>query len=264
MRGRPLTILLIACWALVPGLRAGDDGCPAKEVVLERLQSVHPERGSRTAVFQSPPPNDLYEKAAAKPGQAFAAKDGKTVWGVMVTNHPVEAIWKAVNDEPHHAIEGEYLPVRHSEIIEGTPRGDSRVLFQYFKKAGVGRWWVSRVQMNELLYGDSQGKIWELTWKDMQDEIDATKPPMNSVSEDMLALEASYGAWFVVPIGEHCTLLEYFNHTEPGGFVSFAQGLLAKKSVRDTLDGVIRLADEHLPAPHPDSVFIRPDGSLLD
>lgn len=264
MFGHRLTILLTACLAFVPVVRAETVGCPGKDDVLDHLKSIHPERGSRTAVFHSPPPTDLYEKAAAKPGQAFAAKDGKTVWGVMVTEHPVDAIWKALNDEPHHAIDGDYIPVRHSEIIDGTPRGESRLLFQYFKKAGVGRWWVSRVEMNERLYKDSEGKIWELTWTDVQDELDASQPPMNTVSDAMPRIEGSYGAWFLVPIGDRCTLVEYFNHTEPGGFVSFAQGLLAKKSVRDTLDGMVRLADEHLPAPHPDSVFMRPDGSHLD
>ena len=264
MSGSRLTILLAACLTFVPVAQAGDVGCPGKAEVLDGLKSIHPERGSRTVVFHSPPPTDLYEKAAAKQGQSFAAKDGKTVWGVIVTDRPIEAIWKALNDEPHHAIEGDYIPVGHSEVIGGTPRGKSRVLFQYFKKAGVGRWWVSRVEMNEQLYADSGGKIWELTWNDVQDEVDASQPPMNTVSEEMPALEASYGAWFIVPIGDRCTLVEYYNHTEPGGFVSFAQGLLAKKSVRETLDGMVRLADEHLPAPHPDSVFIRPDGTRLD
>jgi hypothetical protein len=264
MFGRILAGLATACLVLGSVAHADDKGCPAKEVVLERLQSVRPERGSRTVEFKSPPPTDLYEKAAAKQGQPFAAKDGKTVWGVVVTDQPIEAIWKALNDEPHHAIEGDYIPVKHSEVIGGTPRGESRVLFQYFKKAGVGRWWVSRVQMNDQLFSDSQGKIWELTWRDGLEDVDATQPPMNTVSEDMRALESSYGAWFAVPIGDQCTLLEYYNHTEPGGFISVAQGLLAKKSVRDTLDGIVRLAEEHLPAPHPDCIFIRPDGSILD
>ena len=264
MRGRGLIGLMIGSLAWPVAAWAGDSACPSGSEVLERLTAVGPDRGSRTVVFKSSPPTELYEKAATKQGQAFAEKDGKTVWGVIVTEHPIEAIWKALNDEPHHAIDGDYVPVRHSEIIDGTPRGESRVLFQYFQKAGVGRWWVSRVEMNPELFSDSDGKIWELTWQDVQDDIDPSEPPMNAVSADMRPLEASYGAWFVVPIGDGCTLVEYYNHTEPGGFVSFAQGLLAKKSVRDTLDGIVRLAEEHLPAPHPDSVFIRPDGTRLD
>ena len=263
MCGRLLTGLMIASLALPSAAWAGDSACPSKKKVLERLKAIDPDRGSRTVLFHSAPPTELYEKAAAKHGEVFAAKDGKTVWGVLVTEHPIEAIWKAINDEPHHAVDG-YLPVRHSEIIGGTPRGGSRDLFQYYKKAGVGRWWVSRVEMNAKLYSESEGQIWELTWKDLQDDVDASKPPMNAVSEDLPALESSYGAWFVVPINDHCTLVEYYNHAEPGGFVSFAQGLLAKKTVRDTLEGTVRLADEHLSQPHPDCIFVRPDGSRLD
>jgi hypothetical protein len=260
-----IAIGLVLAWLAVPVVAgAGETGCPSEDEILERLERIDPQRGSRTVVFHSEPPNELYRKAAAKPGECFAARDGKTVWGVTVTPRPIDSIWKALNDEPHHAIDGDYIPVRHSEIIGGTPRGESRVLFQYFKKAGIGRWWVSRVEMNEKLYSDSGGEIWELTWNDIQDEIDPTAPPMNTVSENMPALESSYGAWLVVPIGDRCTLLEYYNHTEPGGFVSFAQGLLAKKSVRDTLGGIVRLADEHLSAPHPGAVFIRPDGTRLD
>jgi hypothetical protein len=95
------------------------------------------------------------------------------------------------------------------------------------------------------------------------DEVDASRPPINSVSSDLAPLEASYGAWFIVSIGDSCTLVEYFNHTEPGGFVSFAQGLLAKKSVRDTLDAIVRLVDEHLAAPHEEASFVRPDGTPI-
>lgn len=261
---RILNVLLIASLVAPLAAWAGGEGCPSKDDILAQLKAIHPEKASRTVVFHFQPPTELYEKAAANPGQAFAAKDGKTVWGVIVADQSVEAIWKSLNDEPHHAIDGDYIPVRHSEIIGGTPRGKSRVLFQYFKKVGIGRWWVTRVEMNEQLYHDSEGKIWELTWTDVEDDVDPSQPPMNMVSDDIPKLEASYGAWMAVPVGEGCTLLEYFNHTEPGGFVSFAQNLLAKKSVRDTLYGTVRLAAEHIPEPHPDSVFIRPDGTRLD
>jgi hypothetical protein len=264
MIARLLTVLSTVILLASPGAWAGESGCPSKDRILERLKAINLDRGSRTVKFHSPAPTDLYEQAAAEPGQAFAAKDGKTVWGVIVTQHPIEAIWKALNDEPHHAIDGDYIPVRHSEIVDGTPRGEDRVLFQYFKKAGIGRWWVTRVEMSQKLYSDSKGQIWELTWKDAQQEVDISQPPMNAVSDDMRSLDASYGAWLAVPIDDRCTLLEYYNYTEPGGFISFAQGIMAKKSVRDTVEGVVRLADEHIPAPHPDSVFIRPDGTRLD
>ena len=250
--------IVLAC------LPAHSGECPSKEQILAHVAEVRPERGTRTVRFGAAPPTELYEKAAGAIGRTFVEREGRTVQGVLVTPRSIETMWKALNDEPHHALDGKYVPVRRSEILSGTPRGQSRVLFQYFKKAGVGRWWVSRVEMNPELFRESQGAIWELHWKDILDTVDPSKPPLDAVSRDMPPLEGSYGAWFLVPLGESCTLLEYYNHTEPGGFVSLAQALLAKSSVRGTLDGLVRLADEHLLEPHPDAVFMRPDGTPLD
>ena len=251
-------VILLAC------LPAHSGDCPSKEQILARVAEVRPERGTRTVRFGAVPPAELYEKAAGAIGRTVVERDGKTLQAVLVTPRSIETMWKALNDEPHHALDGKYVPVRHSEVLSGTPRGQSRVLFQYFKKAGVGRWWVSRVEMNPDLFRDSQGAIWELHWKDILDTVDPSKPPLDEVSRDMPPLEDSYGAWLLVPLGGSCTLLEYYNHTEPGGFVSLASALLAKSSVRETLDGLVRLADEHLPEPHPGAVFVRPDGTPLD
>jgi len=248
---------------LVPGVYAAERGCPTRDQILARLVEVHPERGSRTTRFETAPPEALYGKAAGEIERSFVSRQGKTVQAVRVTEHSIETMWEALNDEPHHALDG-YVPVRHSEVIEGTPRGTSRLLFQYFKKAGIGRWWVSRVEMNADLYRSSEGALWELYWKDVLDTVDPTRPPLDSVSSDMAPLKRSHGAWLLIPLAPSCTLVEYYNYTEPGGFVSLGQALLAKSSVRDTLDGIVRLADEHLPEPDPDAVFVRPDGSPLD
>ena len=259
-------IPLWVCFALAfsPGLFADTSGCPDRDAVLAAIEAIDPARGSRTTRFEVDAPIDLYERAAQNVGKPMLDRDGKTVRGVLVIERPIELIWKALNDEPHHALDGKYLPVRHSEVIDGTPRGQDRVLFQYFKKAGIGRWWVTRVEMNERLFADSQGKIWELVWEDLMDTVDTETPPIRSVAKDLSGLKRSYGAWLLLPVSPGCTLIEYFNHTEPGGFVSFAQGLMAKSSVRDTFEAIVRLGDEHLAAPGAEESFMRPDGTPLD
>ncbi|HXV76619.1 MAG TPA: hypothetical protein VD788_09895, partial [Candidatus Polarisedimenticolaceae bacterium] len=230
--------------------------CPTRNEVSTTLRLVDVRRGSRTARFGADPPFALYDKAAANVGRPVASRDGKTMRAVLVIDRPVETIWKALNDEPHHALDGKYLPLRHSEVIGGTPRGIERTLFQYFKKAGIGRWWVSRVEMNGELYRDSAGRIWELSWRGVSDQVDAAQPPISMIADELPPLEETYGAWFLVPLDPRCTLIEYFNHTEPGGFVSIAQNLLAKSSLRETLQAIVRLADEHLPEADPAAVFL--------
>jgi hypothetical protein len=68
----------------------------------------------------------------------------------------------------------------------------------------------------------------------------------------------------MIPIDANCTLIEYVTYSDPGGFLSLAQWLGAGRVIRDTLEGVQRLAREHIPDPHADSPFVRPDGAPIE
>ena len=67
----------------------------------------------------------------------------------------------------------------------------------------------------------------------------------------------------MLPIEPDCTLIEYVTYSDPGGFLSLAQALGAGGVIRDTLEGVQRLAREHIPEPHADARFVRPDGTSI-
>lgn len=258
----PSTILTLASLSLL-ALAPTRAQCPNEDRIVERLEGLRTSRASRTVRFDTDPPLALYRKAARRPGTAVSAREGKKGFGVLVAELPIELLWAAVNDEEHHTLDGGYLPVRHSEIVEGRSRGQSRLLFQYFKKAGVGRWWVSRVQMNADLFEESEGGLWELHWEGRMDEIDPDAPPMNMVSRKMQAVRDTRGAWLMVPLADRCTLVEYFTWTDPGGFVGATQWLLAGRVIRSTLSGLTRMAEDHVSVPHPDAEFVRPDGSPL-
>jgi len=239
--------------------------CPPAARLREALASLDLASASRLARFQSPLPRDLYADAARKVGQAVAAREGDRGFGVMFAERPIKLVWKALNDEEHHALDGPYVPVRRSEVIDGTPRGESRLLFQSFEKFGIGRWWVSRVWLNRELFESSGGRMWEIVWEDRMAEVDRTKPPVSQVASRIRAIERSRGSWLLVPIADRCTLVEHFSWTDPGGFVGATQALVAKKAIRDTVEGVVRLADDHVATvPHTDPPFVRPDGTSLD
>ena len=121
--------------------------CPPPSSILASLDRLNLVAAARTQEFDLQPPRSLYEKAAAKQGKVFVKNNGK--------------LGQAVNDEDHYAQDG-YLPVLHSEVIGGTSRGQERVLFQYFKRAGVGRWWIDQVEMSEGLFVESGSMLWEL------------------------------------------------------------------------------------------------------
>ncbi len=240
-------------------------GCPTAAELERDVRAIDLARASRMARFAAPLPSDLYGAALRRVGRAVAARDGDRAFGVLVAERPIEPLWKALNDEDHHAIVGDYIPVRTSEVIDGTPRGASRLLLQSFQEVGVGRWWASQVWMNRELYVSTHGRMWELVWEDRMADVDRTRPKVQEIAAKLTPIERSRGSWLLVPVAPSCTLVEHFTWTDPGGFVGATQWLLAKKVVRDTVEGLVRLADEHIATtPHPGPPFIRPDGTPLE
>lgn len=237
--------------------------CPAGEEILERLATLELEQAARSEEFGLELPVALYEKAMESPGKPVLERGGKLAQAVLLTTYPIESLWMAINDEDHYA-GGDYLPVRHSEVIEGVPRGERRLLFQYFKRAGVGRWWIDEVVMNRELYEKSGGMLWELRWWDLMETHDEEDLPAEFRDLGLAPIRESRGAWLMIPLAEHCTLVEYVTFSNPGGFLNVAQWFAAGHVIRETLDGIQRLASEHIPQPHPEARFIRPDGAVID
>lgn len=256
--------LVGTCTVLGPSAALGD--CPPAGTILVHLEGLELTAAARTREFELPPPEALYKKAASRPGKVVVKNDGKLGQAVLVTDLPVGALWMGVNDEDHYA-EGGYVPVLHSEVVGGTPRGQDRLLFQYFKRAGVGRWWLDKVVMSHGLFEESRGQLWELRWWDLMDSAAEQSLP-GEVSAELAKLRlspirASRGAWLLIPVTAECTLIEYVTYSDPGGFLSVAQILGAGRVIRDTLEGIEKLAREHIPLPHEGARFVRPDGTPI-
>jgi hypothetical protein len=254
-------IALCLLAGVLPMAGPASGNCPSADEVVAAVDGLDLSRSVRVAIYSAEFPPDLRRKAASKPGRPVATHEGNRGFGALVVSLPVERLWMAVNDEEHHAGE---LPVRRSEVIAGTPRGASRTIFQYFKRWGVGRWWVSRVTMNRELFESSQGRLWELHWEAKNDSVDRTQPPVSEVADKIKPLKRSSGAWLMVPLGGSCTLVEYYNYTDPGGALQSAQLLMINRSIRSTLKALTRLAEQHVEQPHDGPPFVRPDGSPIE
>ncbi len=249
--------------ALVLGSAPVGAGCPSPEATLERLRELDLLGAYRTRELRLTPPWKLFEKAAAKPGEVAVDRSGRLGQAVVVAAVAIEDLWMGINDEDHYA-EGGYVPVEVSRVIEGTPRGRERVLFQYFKRGGFGRWWIDAVEMNADLYESSGGVLWELLWWDLMDERAEGGPPEEFSDLGLAPIRESRGAWLMIPLGVECTLVEYVTRSNPGGFLSMAQWFASGHVMRENLQGVQNLAREHIPQPHPGVIFIRPDGSVIE
>lgn len=255
-----LLALPLLLFLLTPGLCSSE--CPPAEEILDYLAELDLRLASRTARFSLEPPEQLYAKAAAEQGKAATERKGTQAAGVLVVDVPIETLWMAINDEDHHA-DGDYLPIRYSQVIGGANRGQSRLLFQYFRKLGVGRWWVDRMDMDGELFERSDAKLWELRWQDDMDSYQGSPPPEVSIDPKVPPIQETRGAWLLVPINDGCTLIEYSLWSDPGGLLSKAQLLMARSVVRDTLEGMTRFGVEHIDQSHDPSEFVLPDGTSL-
>jgi hypothetical protein len=245
---------ILASWALLCPLPAIAGCPPAKE--LEAIVAGLDLRGTVGTEL----PAELYGEAAREPGRPAVARRGKHGFGVLVVEMSVERLWMAIADEEHHALE---LPVQHSEVIGGMPRGVSRRVFQYIRRWGIGRWWVSDLKMDAGVYEASGGRLWQLRWQDAMDTVDRSRPPVSSVAGKITPIRESRGGWLLAPLGENCTLMAYSNLSDPGGVVGSTQWILVPRTLRATLLGVTRLAGSHMEEPHDGPPFLRPDGSTI-
>ena len=253
-----LWMLVAAC-----GATSGQAECLSPEALEEKLRRLDLDSAYRTEEFDLEPPWTLYRKAAAKPGKVVVDRSGKLGQAVVMAAIPVESLWMAINDEDHYA-DGDYLPVEHSAVIGGTSRGEKRILFQYFRRSGVGRWWVDEVVMNRQLFEESAGQLWELRWWDLMETYAASGLPEEYSELDLAPIKESRGAWLMIPVTASCTLVEYVTVSNPGGFLNVANWFAAGHVIRENLAGLQRLATEHISEPHTEARFLRPDGTVIE
>lgn len=234
-------------------------GCPEAAVAEERLASLDWEALARRRRFASAPPPALRAHALAHPGTVAVARDGRKGFAAVAAALPLPDLWRALNDEDHH---GGFL-VDRSAVVAGTARGPSRILAQALSRYGIGRYWVDRVELSAELFRETSGRVWELTFEDAFGAVAADHPRLRQVAGDLPPVAWTRGAWALVAVEEGCTLVDYFVWSDPGGALSTFQSLGAKGAIRDALEGLLRMAREHAPQPHPGLSFSRPDGSPL-
>ena len=88
---------------------------------------------------------------------------------------------------------------------------------------------------------------------------------MNTVSSDLNPVKQSEGAWLLVSLAESCTLVEYFNWSDPGGgMVGFTQPMVFTKGLKQTVTGMVALAEQYRVNTQTGPAFMLPDGTPLD
>lgn len=232
----------------------------AASSVDEVLAEVAPLRALRLATDAPEIPAEAYAKAAqGKRVSGIEAVEGIAAakgWGVAIYDQPVEAVWKAVNDEAQHPSR---LPIAHSAVVRGTPALTGRYLFEYMPLPVVrDRWWIVEVHHNADLYARSGGRVWEEAWDDATDPTMLEGTEWADEIERAVPVAWTKGAWLLVDLGDGRTLAEYFAWSDPGGKLPAGPASrFAGGAIRDTLEAMGQLAAEHAGQTGPG--FVRPD-----
>ena len=261
LRGVPLAVALAALLPVSPAVAASGQ---CRGPTTPQMGAALPlEQAYRTRTMGLEAPSDLFRSALRQPGKVFVRRDGKRGQAVLAAPVPVEDFWRAINDDAHHDDESGYIPLRLSRVIEGPPASSGRRTFQYFKKAGLGRWWVNELTMSPDLFRASDGLMWELTWTDVMVDYPGESPPID-IDDDVRPLHSGLGAWVLYPLGEDCVLVEYATEGDPGGLLGAFQFVVATRAVRKTLTGMLEMAQSHMVEDHGAVRFVRPDGESID
>jgi hypothetical protein len=236
-------------------------GAVASATPADVVAVIDAHRAGREAV--SPPriPSSAYERALG--GALVASVDTGSgavgaAWGVVAMNEPIERVWMAVNDEV--GLE-RHLPTQTAAVLVGSDHGAPRTLYEYLPLPVVqDRWWVVEVEHSEGLFHDSDGRLWEQSWRDLRGfDVAGTRVATEAAGGARVA--RTEGAWLLVAVEPNLTLVEYYVRTDPGGAIPAVVTRFADGAVRDTLRAVQTRVVEL--RGRPTSGFVRPDGAPL-
>jgi hypothetical protein len=254
-------VLAVAIWS-TSSLAAVDELSPSQ--VSQFVKRLGPHRTLR--LTKNAPTVSLAEIRKAAAGsyvsgiriiEEVAAAQG---YGVAVYDLPIAEMWKAITDEPHAPA---HVPVAHSIIVRGTARKSPRSLFQYLEVPILSdRWWVTALRHNPALFEASKETMWELSWRDATHSTDLKGTPAAGLVDGGIPVAWTHGSWLLIALPDGRTYTEYYVWTDPGGKLPAGPASrFAGGKIKETLDGMRRMAQEHIP--QCGEKFSRPDGALL-
>ena len=229
--------------------------------VAAQLESWRSQRGIDTAPKI---PVSAYQQALngkiAKGIEVVEDIKAAKGYGVAVFNIPISQMWKAIADEDHHA---NATSVTMSETIHGPARAHDHVIFQFLDvPMFTDRWWLVNIKYSSGLYTASNGKLWELTWRDRNKDTQLVNMLDLTQFDDAMPVAWTKGAWLLMALDDGRTLIEYHTWSDPGGSVPVGLATrFAAGEVAQHLKNMARFARQHTPTCT--AKFHHPDGTPL-
>jgi len=223
----------VLVWVMTVAMASSDAAVDAAASVATAMASLRLVEGRPpipASAWETAAGGDVATGVVEVPGVA-----ARKTWGVTVMDQPIDRVWGAINDE---RLQPEYTALSYAELVRGTPCSTGRHVLQVLPSGVPGiddRWWVSVRTPNTRLSTSTGGNARELVWHNAPDGSDVHSAQGMALIADATMLGFTKGAWLLVAIDTHRTLVEYYTWVDPGGNLS--PSLLASfagKTLRST------------------------------
>lgn len=107
------------------------------------------------------------------------------------------------------------------------------------------RGWVTVLTPNARLQTSTGGNAWELVWRSAPDGADVRSERGRALIADATMLAFTQGAWLLVAIDAHRTLVELYSWVDPGGRLAPSlASAFAGETMRPTFTQIERMAQD--------------------
>ncbi|MEZ4316274.1 MAG: hypothetical protein R3F61_02170 [Myxococcota bacterium] len=202
-----------------------------------RVAEVAPHRTHRMGQHDPAIPARAYTTVAGgEVATGLTAVEGlnaRIAWGLGVLDAPIGAVFSAVNDDRNKP---DHSKLSHVTLLEGEYCANRRVVFQYLPIPIVSdRWWVIEQRINTRIAEASEGRVREMVWVKLDDGTPHLDDGSKALVSHAVQAESNDGAWWLVALDDHHTLVEFWALSDPGGNIPAGlAGQFASGSIRDT------------------------------
>ena len=218
----------------------------------EKVRTVYNQTKPLREMFLSPShpniPTEAYLRAAhgeittgVQPMPGHASKIG---WGVGIFHVDIHTMWAALNNGESHV---GYTPVSYAKVVNGAACQNKRITLMTLPIPILpDRWWVVQSNTNPSLMQKTQGKLREMSWREVERPTTLLNAELKEKVKEMIQIPFAQGAWVLIDLGEGYTLGEYHTWAKAGGNVpSGLTEIFVQKSVRRTMSAMEEISKKN-------------------
>ena len=190
--------------------------------IEEQIKKTEGYRQFRDLDYYPVFPLSGYQKAAT--GRVatgvLPVQDNKfqVIWGIVVFDINIDILYAAVNEELKHI---DATPVDYAVLLRGKACQHKRQVLMHLPVPLLSdRYWVTTHSINPNIRAQSQGRVLEVSWEEIED-VDSLvlDQETKNIIDNSVYVSFNKGGWTFIRLDDTHTLIEYFSWSDPGGSI---------------------------------------------